>query len=314
MKGTRFYPTLFAVTAFIVLATFLVGNDYVYFAGYVILQYVILATAWNILAGYAGYINFGTAAFMAAGTYSTIIVSKFMSVPVPVLVLIAGLVSGLFGLLTGYMTMRFKGIFFSIATLALAVVLQTAVVNWSFVGGSRGAYILRPTTVAVFQSYSQYLFFIMLVLTMASIIVARAIGRSTLGIGLATIRDDETAAEACGVPTFRLKLFATATSGALMGMAGAPLPYYITFIEPTSAFSLSHTVNSIAMPIIGGMTSWQGPVIGAVLLGSLQQIATVTISSSLNLLVVGVLLLVFVTVAPQGVLGLAAGLRKRFST
>ena len=96
-----------------------------------------------------------------------------------------------------------------------------------------------------------------------------------------------------------------------ISVAGAPVPYYIAYVEPTAAFSLNYTVNSIAMPIIGGMTGWPGPVIGAVLLGSIQQLATVTISSSLNLLVVGVLLIVFVSFAPNGIMGLAAGFRTR---
>ena len=85
-----------------------------------------------------------------------------------------------------------------------------------------------------------------------------------------------------------------------MGMAGAPLPYYVTYLDPASGFSLTYAVNAIAMPLIGGTSSWLGPVIGAVLLGRLQQVATVTISSAVNLLIVGVLLVVFVIVAPQG--------------
>ena len=136
---------------------------------------------------------------------------------------------------------------------------------------------------------------------------ARAIERSTLGLGFAAIRDDELAAEAAGVPTLRLKLIATTLSGALMGMAGAPLPYYVTYLDPASSFNLTYAVNSIAMPLIGGMTSWIGPVIGAVLLGTIQQVATVTISSAVNLLIVGVLLVVFVIVAPNGIVGLVAG-------
>ena len=93
-----------------------------------------------------------------------------------------------------------------------------------------------------------------------------------------------------------------------MGMAGAPLPYYIGYIEPAAAFGLPYAVNSIAMPMIGGTTSWVGPLIGAILLGSLQQIATVTISSAVNLLIVGVLLVVFVIIAPNGIVGLVAEL------
>src|SRR3970282_1712420 len=106
-----------------------------------------------------------------------------------------------------------------------------------------------------------------------------------------------------GVPPLRLKLVSTTVSGALMGMAGSTFPYFIQYVEPTGTFNLSYAVNSIAMPLIGGMSTWAGPVIGAVLLGSLQQIVQVTISSSWNLLIVGVLLVLFVTLAPNGIMG-----------
>ena len=106
------------------------------------------------------------------------------------------------------------------------------------------------------------------------------------------------------MPTLRLKLIATTISGALMGMAGAPFPYYIGYLQPASTFGLDYAVNSIAMPLIGGTTSWVGPLIGAILLGTLQQIATVTISSAVNLLLVGVILVAFVIVAPNGIIGL----------
>ena len=97
---------------------------------------------------------------------------------------------------------------------------------------------------------------------------------------------------------------ATTLSGALMGMAGAPFPYYIGYLQPSSAFGLEYAVNSIAMPMIGGTTSWVGPLIGAIVLGTLQQVATVTISSAVNLLIVGLLLTGFVIIAPNGILGL----------
>ena len=129
-------------------------------------------------------------------------------------------------------------------------------------------------------------------------------------VGLAAIRDDEQAAEASGVPTLRLKLIATTLSGALMGMSGAPLPYYVTYLDPTSSFNLSYAVNSVAMPLIGGMTSWIGPLIGAILLGTIQQVATVTISSALNLLIVGLLLIAFVIIAPNGIVGLVQARRR----
>ncbi len=304
MRSYLFLIICLFVAAAVFAAAFALGNDYYFFAGYVVLQYVVLATAWNILGGYCGYVNFGSAAFFALGAYSAVAMHRLHPLPIPVLVLIGGAVSGLVGFGMGYLTLRLRGAFFAIATLALAVVLQTLVVNWDYVGGSRGAYIVRPESIAPFGSYIRYLFLIMLLLAVGAIFAARLIERSRLGYGFATIRDDELAAEACGVPTLRLKLIATTISGALMGMAGAPLPYYIGFLQPSSAFGLDYAVNSIAMPLIGGTTSWVGPLIGAVLLGSLQQIATVTISSAVNLLIVGFLLVGFVIVAPNGIIGL----------
>jgi branched-chain amino acid transport system permease protein len=296
-----------AVAAVVFFGARMVNNDYVFFAGYTVLQFIVLATAWNILGGYTGYVNFGSAAFFALGAYATVFLHKFYPLPIPLLIVVGGIVSGIVGLGMGYLTLRLRGAFFAIATLALAVVLQTLVVNWDYVGGSRGAYIIRPNEIAVIGPYVQYLFLLMLALVVIALTIARGIERSQLGYGFATIRDDELAAEASGVPTLRLKLIATTLSGALMGMAGAPFPYYIGYLQPSSAFGLEYAVNSIAMPMIGGTTSWVGPLIGAVLLGSLQQIATVTISSAVNLLIVGLLLVAFVIIAPNGIIGLVQG-------
>jgi branched-chain amino acid transport system permease protein len=282
-----------------------IGNEYYFFAGYVVLQFVVLATAWNILGGYTGYVNFGSAAFFAVGAYTTIFFYKtYPGLPIPVLIVIGGLLSGILGLGMGYLTLRLRGAFFAIGTLALAVVLATIVTNWSYLGGARGAYVLRPTEIAVIGSYVQYLFLLMLALAVAALAIARGIEHSKLGYGFHTIRDDELAAEASGVPTLRLKLIATTISGGLMGMAGAPFPYYLGYVQPSSAFGLEYAVNAIAMPMIGGTTTWVGPLIGAILLASLQQWATVTFSSEWGVLLVGVLLVAFVVLAPRGIVGL----------
>src|SRR5436189_66255 len=208
-----------AVVAAGILVASIKVNPYLYFAGYVILQYVVIATAWNILGGYAGYVNFG--------------------------------------------------------------------------------------------NYVTFLFTVMVLLAAVAVTTARLIERSWIGRGLAALRDNEEAAECMGVPTLRLKLFATTVSGFLLGVAGAPFPYYVTFVDPNSAFNLDYAVNALAMPMIGGTTSWVGPVIGAVLLGTAQQLATVTISSEMNLFIVGVVLVAFVVLAPEGILGLVRRLRGR---
>jgi branched-chain amino acid transport system permease protein len=308
--------------ALVVLTRLYFTNEYFFFAAYVVLQYVVLSTAWNILGGYTGYINFGTGAFFAIGAYSSVVLHKMPAllktfdltiptIPLPVMIVVGGVVSGIVGLGTGYLTLRLRGVFFAIATLALAVVVQTLIVNWDFVGGSRGIYVIRPAQAPLGGSYIQYLYTLMMALSVISVAIARWIERSRLGLGFAAIRDDELAAEAGGVPTLRLKLIATTLSGALMGMAGAPLPYYVTYLDPASSFNLAYAVNSVAMPVIGGMTSWVGPIIGAVLLGTIQQLATVTISSALNLLIVGLLLIGFVMIAPNGIVGLVQARRRR---
>jgi branched-chain amino acid transport system permease protein len=300
-----------AVIALGFILTAVIDNRYYFFAAYVILQYIVLATAWNILGGYTGYVNFGTPAFFALGAYTTIVLTLAYRAPLLVLILSGGLIAGLLGLGMGYLTLRLKGVFFSIATLALTVVLQTLVINWPYVGGAKGINIIRPPTLPLFTTYVEFLFVVMVGLAVGAVTVAWWIERSWIGRGLAAIRDNEEAAESLGVPTLRLKLFATTLSGFLMGVAGAPFPYYVTFVEPSSAFNLDYAVNSLAMPMIGGTMTWVGPLVGAILLGTAQQAAMVTISSELNLLIVGVVLVAFVILAPDGIVGLIHRVLKR---
>src|SRR6202158_5009029 len=190
--------------AIVVLTRIFFTNEYFFFAAYVVLQYIVLSTAWNILGGYTGYINFGTGAFFAIGAYSSVVLHKMPAllktfdvmipaVPLPVMILVGGVVSGIGGLGTGYLTLRLRGVFFAIATLALAVVVQTLIVNWDYVGGSRGIYMIRPANAPLGGSYIQYLYTLMLVLAVISVGIARTIEHSRLGLGFAALRDDEPA-------------------------------------------------------------------------------------------------------------------------
>ncbi len=312
MSNKVFAAVAFVVALALAAASQLITNEYFFTAGYTVLLFVILATAWNILGGYTGYVNFGSAAFFAIGAYTTVALYNAFKAPLAVMIVSGTLVAGLAGLGLGYLTLRLRGVFFAIASLALAVVLYVFVVNWDFVGGARGAYILQPREVPFgMPRYIHLIYSVQLLMAAFALVVARAIERSTLGRGLAAIRDDELAAECSGVPTLRLKIFSAMMSCALMGMAGTTFPYYLSYVEPSSAFSLSYAVNSIAMPLIGGMMSWIGPLIGAVLLGTVQQLVQVTVSSAWNLLIVGALLVLFVTLAPNGIMGWVEAWRRR---
>jgi branched-chain amino acid transport system permease protein len=312
MSNRRFAAYAFALAAAIGALTQGVSNDYYFSAAYTVLQFVVLATAWNILGGYTGYVNFGSAAFFAVGAYTTIALHNAFEPSMLVTIPAGTAVAGLLGLALGYLTLRLRGVFFAIASLAMAVVLYTFVLNWSFVGGARGAYILQPEEVPFgLERYVHVMFISMVFMAALAIVVARAIETSTLGRGLAAIRDDELAAESAGVPTLKLKIVSASVSGALMGMAGTTFPYYLSYVEPSSAFGLSYAVNSIAMPLIGGMMSWMGPLVGAVLLGTIQQVVQVTVSSAWNLMIVGVMLVLFVTLAPNGIMGWVEAWRRR---
>lgn len=291
-------------------------NRFYYFAGFAILQYVMISTAWNILGGYGGYINFGTAGFLGVGSYTAIALIEFYGAGIIEQIVAAGIVAGFLGLAIGFFTLRLKGVYFAIATLALAIVLETIVNNWDYVGGAAGVSILPPRKPellgilivdrkgdGIFQNNKEYLFFLMAVMAVMSVWIARTIEFGKLGRGLNAIKDSEEAAECMGVPTLKLKLVATVISGALMGMAGAIFPSYVTYVDPPTAFNLELAVNSLAMPMIGGTFTWIGPVVGSILLGTVQQVAIVTISSEINLLIIGLLLIFFVTVAPQGIVG-----------
>jgi branched-chain amino acid transport system permease protein len=280
-------------------------NEYPFFAGYVILQFVVLSVAWTILGGYAGYVNFGTNAFFGVGVYTAVLLFKALGAPLGVQIAAAAVVGGLLGFGVGLLTLRMRGIFFSIATIALAIIIETTITNWRFVGGAAGIQLQRPPVMAPFDSYVKMLFFVQALLVVIAIAITRFIQNSRVGRGLHALRDDELAAECTGVPTLRLKLLACVISGALMSAGGAPAAMYLQFANPDSAFNLNYSVSVLAMSLIGGTAHWIGPVLGAILLGSTQQLLAVTISSEVNVLVLGVMLVLFVVAAPKGIIGLA---------
>jgi branched-chain amino acid transport system permease protein len=216
------------------------------------------------------------------------------------------MMGSLLGLGVGLLTLRMRGIFFSIATIAVGIIIETAVTNWRFVGGAAGIQLARPPVMAPFDSYVKMLFFVQALLVVLAVVVTRFIQNSRIGRGLHALRDDELAAECTGVPTLRLKLLACVISGALISAGGAPAAMYLSFANPDSAFNLNYSASVLAMSLIGGTAHWIGPVIGAVLLATTQQLLTVTISSEVNVLVLGCMLVLFVVAAPKGIIGLVS--------
>src|SRR5246500_4145786 len=160
------------------LMTQYLRNEYPFFAGYVILQFVVLSVAWTILGGYAGYVNFGTNAFFGVGVYTAVLLIQAYTAPLGVQIAAAALVGGLLGLGVGLLTLRMRGIFFSIATIAVAIVIETTITNWRFVVGAAGIHLQRPPVMAPFDSYVKLLFVVQGVLVVIAVAIARYIQNS----------------------------------------------------------------------------------------------------------------------------------------
>jgi len=303
-NSIRFWIGAALFLAAAALMTQLIRNEYPFFAGYVILQFIVLAVAWSILGGYAGYVNFGTSAFFGIGVYTAVFLFKATGAPLVVQIAAAAIIGALLGFAVGLVTLRMQGIYFSIATIAMTIIIETTVTNWRYVGGAAGIQLQRPPVMPPFDTYVQMLFFVQALLVVLAVAIARYMQISWIGRGLQALKDDELAAECTGVPTLRLKVTACVISGALMCATGAPAAMYLQYAEPSSAFNLNYSISALAMSLIGGTAHWIGPVIGAILLGTTQQLLTVTISSEVNVLVLGIMLVLFVVVAPEGLIGL----------
>src|SRR5438105_10271002 len=133
-------------------------NEYFFFAAFVVLTYVLLATAWNILGGYAGYVNFGTPAFFGTGAYTAVVLFKWLGAPLAVQIAAGAAMGGLLGFGVGMLTLRLRGIFFAIATVAVIFIMETLMINWRYVGGATGLQLLRPPLTPPFDTYTRMLF------------------------------------------------------------------------------------------------------------------------------------------------------------
>src|SRR5207237_8174804 len=148
-------------------------NEYFFFAAYVVLTAVTLATAWNILGGYAGYVNFGPPAFFGIGAYTAVVLFKWIGAPLVVQIAAGALMGGLLGFGVGVLTLRLRGIFFAIATVAIIFIMETVMINWRYVGGATGLQILRPPVLEPVAGYTRMPFVVMAFMAVHAVALAR---------------------------------------------------------------------------------------------------------------------------------------------
>ncbi len=264
-------------------------------------MFVILAVSWNIIGGMTGYVSFGHVTFFALGAYLTAILyrdlgaSPFFTAP------LGGMLAAVVAFCLGWFTLRLREDYFAIATLGLAFIFEVLAWNLPMTGGGSGIMLTAPNfgihlTKAVF-------YLCMWGVLVATVLTSWTIGRSRFGYGLASIREDEQAAEVMGVHTARLKAAAFALSAYFPGVAGGLFAYYIAYIEPGTVFDHSISINVIIMSILGGIGTTLGPVLGAVILTLISEMMNIVVVSEAKLVVYGAILVAAVLFLPQGILG-----------
>ncbi len=269
--------------------------------------YAYLAQAWNVLGGYAGQLSAGHAAFVGVGAYTSAMLALEAGLS-PWLGMFAGgaLAAGL-GAVIGFLGFRFglRGFYFVLLTVAFAEVCRIVALNTEAIGGALGLYITFTGNPAQFQFRDpRAYYYVALGFMLGATALAALMERRRFGIYLAAIREDEGAAEAAGVPTFRYKLLAMVVSSFLTGVGGTFYAFYLFSLQPNSVFGIPLSVEIIVRTVVGGGGTVLGPVVGSFILSPLAELSRFYFAeagwSGAHLIVYGVLLVVVVLFFPQG--------------
>jgi branched-chain amino acid transport system permease protein len=275
----------------------MVGSGYGVRATLQVFMWIALAGSWNLISGLTGYVSFGHVAFFGAGAYTGAILVAHAGWSWPAAALAGGVAACLLALLIGYPCLRLKGPYFAIAMLGLNEVLRALVSYFEgLTGGGNG--LSLPTLDA-----TRAIYYVMGALAVAVTAMTYAIITSRFGLRLMTIREDEVAAEAMGIDTFRHKLVAFLLSAVGPGIAGALTARDQGYIEPISVFPLAITVTMIVMVLFGGKGTVWGPVLGAAALFVIQEIVWARYPY-VHPLLFGTIIVAVVLLMPRGVLGL----------
>ena len=264
---------------------------------FITLVWVTASVAWNLIGGFGGQVSFGFAVFYGLGAYTAALALN-RGIPDWIAFLLGASVALLASLLIGLPTFRLRGPYFAIATIGASEAVRVVMTNLSITGGASGYRIMEP---GAFRQLEH--FYSALALAVVAVAACFLVRRSKLGLALMAIREDEDAASDLGVNPYRTKLIAHSLAAALTGAAGGVYAHYAAFIHPQGVFAFNISVAILLMPIIGGVGTIWGPVIGAVVYGLIHE-EVVASFPQLHLLLYGSLLILIVFFEPRGIMGL----------
>ena len=273
------------------------------------LFYAYLGQAWNLLGGYGGQFSFGHALFFGTGAYCTAVLQIQFGINAWAGFVLAAIAAGLVGAGTGWLVFRYglRGSYFALVTLAFAEVFRILANSFAFTGAGVGLLVPLQPGIAQMQFESKAGFFwLLLVLVAASLLFTWWLQNARFGARLMAVRENEEAARALGVDPFATKLLAIIASGAIAGSAGAVYVQLFLYIDPNIAYGPAMSVEALLVPIIGGLGTIFGPVLGAFALHAIAEIGRLVFGEApgLNLVLYGLLLVLMVLFLPNGLFGL----------
>jgi len=272
-------------------------------------SYVVMASGWNILGGFAGYISLGHNVFFAIGGYFAGMIFARYGISTIILAPLAGLVAAVFGYVIGLITLRVRGPSFIISSLALVMIFKILFDNWDFVGGSNGLSLPANDLPVQWAKLPYYYAFV--VMAAFTVWASYRIRHSKFGLGLRAISKDEIKSESAGINTRFYKVLAFAISAFFVGMAGAVWGEYLTYIRPNIFLIILVSVNMVLMCILGGKGTVAGPVIGAILLVVFNEFFVATLGASeINIFATGMIMMLCLMFFPLGIVGTLARLKK----
>ena len=304
-RGSRNLFSLLVVGILVMLPLFQVAGfqlNYVLHLTLYTFMYIAMASSWNILGGYTGYVSLGHNLFFCIGGYFSGMIlarygiSSFITAP------IAGVVAMLAGFLVGFVTLRVRGPAFIISSIALLMMVKILFDNWEYVGGSNGISLPQMDLPAQFIKIPFY--YAMMLIAVLTLITSYAIRHSKIGLGLRAISQDEVKAECAGINTRFLKILSFAISAFFVGVAGAVWAEYLTYMRPNIFLIILIAANMVLMCILGGKGTVAGPVVGAILLIAFNEFFVSQFGASeINLLGTGMIMLLALMFFPNGLVG-----------
>ncbi|HYB56667.1 MAG TPA: branched-chain amino acid ABC transporter permease [Alphaproteobacteria bacterium] len=310
-------PAIAAAAPLLALAALplLLHSDFWLHFAIMTLYLALLGQAWNLLGGYGGQRSFGHAAFFGTGAYAAALLQLDFAInPWACMVLAGGFGAGA-GALVGALSFRYglRGSYFALVTLAFAEVFRIVADSVPFTGAGVGLQIALKESVADFQFPEKSGFYaVILALTAIATALAWWIENSRFGAALVAVRENEDAARALGIDVDRTKLWAITLSGALSGCAGSFYVQYFLYLDPRIAYGVEVSVTALLVPLIGGVGTVLGPLVGALALRALNEASSALTGGApgLNLVLYGALLIVILALLPDGLISLGTRLRR----